>query len=93
MIIDFFTGFAVYFIIWWLVLFIVLPFGVKSAHEAGVTVEQGHEPAAPLRPRLVNKFILTSVIALFVYGFYYWLVFYSGITLDDFPFIPDLPKV
>jgi predicted secreted protein len=46
-----------------------------------------------VRPRLLNKFILTSVIALFIYGFYYWLVYYSGITLDDFPFIPDLPKV
>ncbi len=93
MIVDFFTGFAVYFIIWWLVLFTVLPFGVKSAHEEGTAVEQGHEPAAPVRPRLAGKFLQTTVIALFVYGFYYWLVYYSGISLDDFPFMPDLPKV
>ncbi len=93
MIVDFFTGFAVYFIIWWLVLFTVLPFGVKSAHEEGTVVEQGHEPAAPVRPRLFNKFVLTTVIALIVYGFYYWLVYYSGVTLDDFPFMPELPKV
>lgn len=93
MIVDFFTGFAVYFIIWWLVLFTVLPFGVKSAHEEGAAVELGHEPAAPVRPRLVGKFAKTTVIALFVYGFYYWLVYYSGVSLDDFPFMPDLPKV
>jgi len=93
MIVDFFTGFAVYFIIWWLVLFTVLPFGVKSAHEEGAAVGLGHEPAAPVRPRLVGKFAMTTVIALFVYGFYYWLVYYSGVSLDDFPFVPELPKV
>ena len=93
MIIDFFTGFAVYFIIWWLVLFTVLPFGVKSAHEAGEAVEQGHEPAAPVRPRLVRKFIQTTIIAGFVYAFYYWLVTYSGVSLDDYPFMPKLPQV
>ena len=93
MIVDFLTGFAVYFIIWWLVLFTVLPFGVKSAHEEGATVELGHEPAAPVRPRLVVKFVQTTIISLFIYAFYYWLVYYSGISLDDFPFTPDLPKV
>jgi predicted secreted protein len=88
MIVDFFTGFAVYFIIWWLVLFTVLPWGMRSAHEEGVEVEQGHERAAPVRPRLRAKFVQTTIIALFVYGFYYWLVYYSGLTLDDIPWLP-----
>jgi catechol 2,3-dioxygenase-like lactoylglutathione lyase family enzyme len=35
----FLTGFAVYFIIWWLVLFTVLPWGMRSAHEEGAEVE------------------------------------------------------
>ena len=29
------TGFAIYFVIWWIVLFLTLPFGVRSQHEDG----------------------------------------------------------
>ena len=34
---------AIYFITWWVCLFIVLPFGVKNAHEAGETARQPAE--------------------------------------------------
>jgi len=27
------TAFAIYFVVWWLVLFLTLPFGVRSQHE------------------------------------------------------------
>ena len=36
------TIIAIYFVTWWVTLFMVLPFGVKNADEAGVTVEKGH---------------------------------------------------
>ena len=29
------TALAVYFVLWWLVLFLTLPFGVRSQHEDG----------------------------------------------------------
>ncbi len=29
------SALAIYFIIWWLVLFLVLPFGIRNAHESG----------------------------------------------------------
>ena len=29
------TGFAIYFVLWWVVLFLTLPFGVRSQHEDG----------------------------------------------------------
>ena len=34
---------ALYFIIWWLTLFAILPLGVRSQHEAG-EVADGTEP-------------------------------------------------
>lgn len=37
------SAIAIYFIIWWLTLFVVLPFGVKNAAETGETVEDGHD--------------------------------------------------
>lgn len=29
------TAFAIYFVLWWIVLFLTLPFGVRSQHEDG----------------------------------------------------------
>ena len=49
------SALAIYFIIWWLVLFMVLPFGIRNAHESGETVEEGNEPGAPVNPRLRPK--------------------------------------
>ena len=93
MILDFFTGFAVFFIIWWLVLFTVLPWGMRSAHEAGEEVRPGHERAAPAQVNMWRKFVVTTIVTLFVYAFYYWLMYYSGLTLEDVPFLPRMPSI
>ena len=62
------SGVAIYFIIWWVVLFAVLPWGVQSAHEAGETVESGNEPGAPINPRLVLKAIVTTLISAVIFA-------------------------
>ncbi|MFV3073396.1 DUF1467 family protein [Niveispirillum fermenti] len=50
---------AIYFTVWWTVLFMVLPFGVKREE-----VEQvGHQPGAPARPQILKKFLWTSVLS------------------------------
>lgn len=58
------TGLATYFIIWWLVLFMVLPFGVKTPDRP----EPGMATSAPERPRLWLKAGATTVIAALVWG-------------------------
>ncbi len=60
-------GIALYFIIWWVVLFTVLPFGVKSQLEGG-EVADGTEPGAPVAPHLLRKALITSVIAAVIFG-------------------------
>ena len=40
------TVFAIYFVLWWLVLFLTLPFGVRSQHEDGEGTP-GTDPGAP----------------------------------------------
>lgn len=81
------SAFAVYFIIWWLVLFLTLPFGVRNAHEAGENVELGNEPGAPVRHHMRRKMMVTSVLAAIVFAGV--LALYSGrfLTLDDLWFI------
>ena len=57
---DIVSGIVVYILLWWWVLFMVLPFGAKAPE----VVEKGHAPSAPEKPRLVKKMLITSVIAL-----------------------------
>ncbi len=63
---SFLAGFAVYFIIWWTVLFCVLPLNIQSQFEKGV-VEKGTEPGAPVSPQLARKAAITSIIALVIF--------------------------
>ncbi|MGC6391095.1 MAG: DUF1467 family protein [Alphaproteobacteria bacterium] len=57
-------------IIWWVVLFIVLPFGVRSHHEEGI-VDRAIDPGAPVRPQMGRKILVTTFVALLVLGFFY----------------------
>jgi len=61
------TVIAIYFIIWWVVLFAVLPWGVRSQHESG-EVAPGTEPGAPAVHRIWHKLLWTTVIAGVIYG-------------------------
>ena len=56
------TAAAIYFVIWWLALFVVLPFGVRNAAEEGVEVEAGHDPGAPTVPALKAKLVWTTIV-------------------------------
>jgi predicted secreted protein len=66
------SAIAVYFIIWWAVLFTVLPIGVRSAHEEGEEIPPGTDAGAPVNPNLLKKALLTTVIAAFVFIFVYF---------------------
>jgi predicted secreted protein len=55
---------AVYFTMWWIVLFAVLPFGVKSAHETpGAQIPNGTDSGAPVAPMLLRKALATTLIS------------------------------
>ena len=58
-------GTALFFIIWWTLLFAILPFGVRSQVEAGEVVK-GTEPGAPAAPALREKAVWTTLVAALV---------------------------
>jgi len=58
---------AAYFTTWWIVLFAVLPFGVRSQHEGG-GVEHGTDPGAPVAPGLAVKALWTTGISLALFA-------------------------
>jgi len=58
----------VYLVIWWTILFAVLPLGVRRVQNPG----RGQDPGAPEKPDLVRKAIITTVVAALLWlGFYY----------------------
>ncbi len=61
-------GVLIYLIIWWVVLFAVLPIGVRNAYEEGVELVPGQADGAPVRPRLLFKFALTTMISLGIFA-------------------------
>ena len=63
--IEFLKGFLVYMIIWWVVVFTILPIGIRKEDR----LEKGHAEGAPKNPLILKKFVITSLIA-----FVLWLI-------------------
>ena len=61
------TGFAIYFVLWWIVLFLTLPFGVRSQHEDGEGAP-GTDPGAPILSRMGAKLIWTTVLTTAIFA-------------------------
>src|SRR6202035_4147091 len=61
------TALAIFFLIWWVVLFAVLPWGIRSQHEGG-EIAPGTDPGAPVRFRLGRTLLVTTGVALVVYA-------------------------
>ena len=77
------TAAAIYFIIWWTVLFAVLPFGVRSHAEAGTQAEPGHDPGAPIDLGMRAKLVWTTVIATALFALCWVAYVYKLVTLED----------
>ncbi|HHY49296.1 MAG TPA: DUF1467 family protein [Alphaproteobacteria bacterium] len=66
-----FSLLAIYFVVWWLCLFVVLPFKVRNQIDDGEWV-QGTERGAPSFARLWPKLLVTSVLAAVVTALVLW---------------------
>eukprot|EP01037_Dinobryon_pediforme_P002707 gene2707-2746_t len=63
--INWFTAFVLFVIVWWTVLFAVLPIGTKPVADADqATGWRG----TPEQPRMGRKFLLTTIIAILVWA-------------------------
>lgn len=79
---SFGTAFAVYFIIWWLMLFIVLPFGHRSQEDEN-DITLGTVESAPANFRIWQVVLRTTVVSAIVFGSYYGLTVYGGYSVFD----------
>jgi len=75
------TVIAIYFLVWWVVLFTVLPWGVRSQRESG-DVTTGTDPGAPAIHRVWRSLTWTTVIASVVFGVF-WAVYAADLIPVD----------
>jgi predicted secreted protein len=79
---SFSTSVAIFFIIWWVVLFTVLPWGIRSQAETGDVVP-GSDPGAPALPKLKSKLVWTTLVAAIVFAAFQVIYRYRLVGLDD----------
>ena len=75
------TAVAIYFLIWWVVLFAVLPWGIRSQHEGGEIVP-GTDPGAPVVPKLLRKLVWTTLISGAIFAGCYVVYVDRLVTLE-----------
>jgi predicted secreted protein len=71
------TGTVVYLLVWWILLFAILPWGAAPPEHP----EPGMESGAPARPRMPLKFAITTVLAGVI-----WLGIYAFMEADIISF-------
>jgi predicted secreted protein len=75
------TAFAIYFLIWWITLFAVLPWGVRAQNENAMA--PGTDPGAPVIPRLLLRLVATTLVAAIIFAGCYVVYTRKILTLED----------
>jgi len=83
-----FTMVGIYIIVWWTVLFAVLPLGASRETQEPPT--DGAQWGAPTTPNLKRKFLTTTWVSVIVWAFVMVLLFTGWLPLPDFSRAPAL---
>ncbi len=75
---------ALFFVTWWLVLFAVLPIGLRTQDEEQ-DVTLGTVSSAPRGPHMLRAVLLTTLVTAVVMGVFYGLTHGLGLGFDDIP--------
>ncbi|MDX2028739.1 MAG: DUF1467 family protein [Alphaproteobacteria bacterium] len=68
---NIFSGIVLYVLVWWMVIFCLLPLNIQSIEQP----KDGSMPGAPINPGLKRKIIITTIIACVI-----WLALFAIIT-------------
>jgi predicted secreted protein len=75
------TGIAIYVLIWWITLFAVLPWGIRSQAESG-DVTLGTDPGAPSRHVMWRKILWTTAVASVIFAAFYFAYSRGWFSID-----------
>ena len=68
-----------FLLIWWLLLFIVLPLNISDTAEK--IVEGGNYTGAPSNPQIFKKFLITTIISIIIWSIMYIFLKDQGLLL------------
>ena len=68
-----------FLLIWWLLLFIVLPLNISDTAEK--IVEGGNDTGAPSNPQIFKKFLITTIISIIIWSIIYVFLKDQGLLL------------
>ena len=74
------TSIAIYFLIWWVVLFAVLPWGVRAQGEGGAP---GTDPGAPVMTNLKLKLVWTTLVTTVIFAGLFLVYTRKLVSLED----------
>ncbi len=80
------TAFAIYFIMWWVLLFATLPFGHRTQDEEG-DITLGTVSSAPAKPWMLRKILVNTVVTSVVFTAFWYAVKYHGLSFATFDFL------
>jgi predicted secreted protein len=83
---------AIYFLFWAMSAFIMLPFGVRTADEAGVAKVPGQADSAPVNFRPGKLLLRATIIAALCTALFVANYQYGWISAADIDFLPQPPK-
>ena len=75
-------GIVLYAVLWFVVLFVLLPLGQRSQADMGEVVP-GTPPGAPPAPRLGRKILWATVISAVIWAIAAWVILSGVFTYED----------
>lgn len=76
---DVFSAVLVYILIWWIVIFCVLPMNIQSIGKT----DKGFMPGAPINPDLQKKLLITTIVSTVIWVAIYLVIKSNLISFHD----------
>ena len=74
----------VYVCIWWVVFFSLLPVGIVSEDKKFKEGLGGNDPGAPKNPKIVKKFVITTLTTTILFIAIYYMVSNNYLNLREY---------
>ena len=84
---------AIYFLIWVMSAFFLLPFGVRTAEEEGSEIVTGQAESAPSNFRPGRLMVRATVLAIVLTSLFVANYEFGWVTANDLDIIADPPRV
>ncbi|MCC4253077.1 MAG: DUF1467 family protein [Pseudomonadota bacterium] len=82
---NWYAVFAIYFLMWVICAFVMLPFGLRTPDETGEALLKGQADSAPSNFRPMMVVLRATVLSGFLFGLYYANYVEGWVTVEMLP--------